>query len=77
MTPESVARVCERFFRADSSGDILGTGLGMSIVKEIIELHGGALEVSSTLGERTMVSLWLPKSVMAEKEGATWTGKPY
>lgn len=71
MTPESVARVCERFFRADSSGSILGTGLGMSIVKEIIELHGGALEVSSTLGEGTMVSLWLPKSVMAEKEGAT------
>lgn len=68
MTPASVARVCERFFRADSSGTILGTGLGMSIVKEIIELHGGALDVSSTLGEGTLVSLWLPESASVEKE---------
>ena len=68
MTPESVARVCERFFRADTSGSILGTGLGMSIVKEIIELHGGGLDVSSTLGEGTLVSLWLPESASVEKE---------
>jgi signal transduction histidine kinase len=68
MTPESVARVCERFFRADTSGRILGTGLGMSIVKEIIELHGGALDVSSTPGEGTLVSLWLPESASVEKE---------
>jgi PAS domain S-box-containing protein len=68
MTPESVARVCERFFRADTSGSILGTGLGMSIVKEIIELHGGALDVSSTLGEGSLVSLWLPESASVEKE---------
>ena len=70
MTPESVARVCERFFRADTSGRILGTGLGMSIVKEIIELHGGALDVSSTPGEGTLVSLWLPESASVEKEVA-------
>lgn len=71
MTPESVARVCERFFRADSSGAILGTGLGMSIVKEIIELHGGALDVSSVLGEGTLVSLWLPESAPVDKEKAS------
>lgn len=69
MAPETVARVCERFFRADSSGTILGTGLGMSIVKEIIELHGGALDVSSVLGEGTLVSLWLPKSAPTKREG--------
>ena len=68
MTPESVARVCERFFRADTSGSILGTGLGMSIVKEIIELHGGALDVSSTFGEGSLVSLWLPESASVEKK---------
>ncbi len=68
MASESVARVCERFFRADSSGTILGTGLGMSIVKEIIELHGGALDVSSVLGEGTLVSLWLPESAPTERK---------
>ena len=58
MSPESVARVCERFYRADSSGAILGTGLGMSIVKEIVELHGGALDITSQLGKGTSVRMW-------------------
>ena len=39
MTPPQLARVCERFYRADTSGKIPGTGLGMSIVHEILELH--------------------------------------
>lgn len=60
MTPQQLARVCERFYRADASGKIPGTGLGMSIVKEIIELHGGEVELSSELGLGTTVTLWLP-----------------
>jgi signal transduction histidine kinase len=40
----------------------------MSIVKEIIELHGGALDVSSVLGEGTLVSLWLPESAPTERK---------
>jgi signal transduction histidine kinase len=60
MTPEQLARVCERFYRADTSGQIPGTGLGMSIVKEIVELHGGELELTSKVGAGTTVTLWLP-----------------
>ena len=60
MTPEQLARVCERFYRADVSGKIPGTGLGMSIVKEIVELHGGDLEITSKVGAGTTVTLWLP-----------------
>jgi signal transduction histidine kinase len=60
MTPEQLARVCERFYRADTSGKILGTGLGMSIVKEIIELHHGTLKIDSHLGHGTRVQLCLP-----------------
>lgn len=60
LTPEQVGRVCERFYRADSSGKILGTGLGMSIVKEIIELHHGQIHIDSTYGQGTSVSLMLP-----------------
>jgi signal transduction histidine kinase len=59
MTPEQVARVFERFYRADVSGNIPGTGLGMSIVKEIIELHGGEVEFASTIGVGTTVTLWV------------------
>jgi signal transduction histidine kinase len=60
MTPEQLAHVCERFYRADTSGKIPGTGLGMSIVKEIVELHGGRLELASKVGAGTTVTLWLP-----------------
>jgi signal transduction histidine kinase len=60
MTPEQRARVCERFYRADASGQIPGTGLGMSIVQEIIDLHGGDLTIVSVSGAGTTVTLWLP-----------------
>jgi PAS domain S-box-containing protein len=59
MTPEQLARVCERFYRADTSGKIPGTGLGMSIVKEIIEQHGGELQIASQVGAGSAVTLWL------------------
>jgi PAS domain S-box-containing protein len=62
MTPEQVTRVFERFYRADTSGAIPGTGLGMSIVKEIIELQGGRMAVQSEYGVGTTVTLWLPRA---------------
>jgi len=60
MVPAQLARVFERFYRADESGNIPGTGLGMSIVKEIVELHQGNVEISSQLGQGTLVTIWLP-----------------
>jgi signal transduction histidine kinase len=59
MTAEQLSRVSERFYRADASGNIPGTGLGMSIVKEIIELLGGRLALASEPGKGTAVTLWL------------------
>ncbi|CAD5373357.1 Sensor histidine kinase [Rubrivivax sp. A210] len=59
MTPEQKARVFERFYRADKSGRLPGTGLGMSIVKEIFELHQGVVEVESVFGQGTEVRMWL------------------
>jgi signal transduction histidine kinase len=65
MSPEQLARVFERFYRADTSGNIPGTGLGMSLVKEIVELQGGRVDVASTLGKGTSVTLWLPLAAAA------------
>lgn len=61
LTPEQIARVGERFWRADASGSVPGTGLGMSIVKEILELHGGGVQLHSQPGIGTTVTLWLPR----------------
>lgn len=55
MTEEQVSRIFEKFWRADLSGEIPGTGLGMSIVKDIVELHSGTIEVNSELGKGTEV----------------------
>ena len=60
MSPEHVARVFERFFRADPSGNIPGTGLGMSLVKEIMGLHQGEVALDSEVGQGTTVRLYLP-----------------
>ena len=57
---EHLARVFERFYRADTSGKTPGTGLGMSIVKEIMEIHGGEVLVDSVVGLGTVVTLLFP-----------------
>jgi signal transduction histidine kinase len=61
MTPEQVEKVFDRFFRADTSHSAVGgIGLGMSIVKHIVEAHGGDIRVESELGRGTTVSFTLP-----------------
>jgi signal transduction histidine kinase len=57
MTPEQLARVFERFYRADTTGAIPGNGLGLSISREIMELMGGQVIIASTPQQGTTVSL--------------------
>ena len=60
MTPEQSARAFERFFRADSSGSVPGTGLGLALVKEIVALHEGEVDLESRAGKGTRILIWLP-----------------
>ncbi|MCU0773140.1 MAG: HAMP domain-containing histidine kinase [Ideonella sp.] len=66
MTADQCSRVFERFYRADPSCHIPGSGLGMSIVKQIIDLHGGSIEVESQpdLGT-TVITRW-PLAIVLE-----------
>lgn len=52
--------IFDPFFRATNSEDFSGTGLGMTIVKQCVDTHGGSIEVKSILGEGTLVKIWLP-----------------
>ncbi len=60
MSEEQLSRIFERFYRADPSSGIPGTGLGMTLVREIIEIMGGSVDVASQPGQGTVVTLWLP-----------------
>ncbi len=60
LSPEQCERVGERFYRADASGKVPGTGLGVSIVKEIVDIHRGQVEIESQLGQGTTVTLLFP-----------------
>jgi len=61
MTPDQVERVYEKFYRCNQSNtSVGGTGLGMTIVKGIIEAHGGQIWIDSELGQGTSVHFLLP-----------------
>lgn len=61
MTPDEVEHIYDKFYRADNSTTaVSGTGLGMSIVKYILEAHGGTVWVESEIGKGTKVSMSIP-----------------
>ncbi len=62
ISPERQARLFQRFYRAQEPGteDIGGTGLGLSLVKTVIERHGGAVWFESTPGRGSTFGFWVP-----------------
>lgn len=60
---EDQKHIFEPFYRVDRSRSraMGGSGLGLSLVHDIIEKHGGSIEIESTLGKGTTFTLYLPK----------------
>lgn len=57
MEPDEVGRIFERFYR---SPDSPGSGLGLSIARDLVEAHGGAISATSAPGQGTTVRFTLP-----------------
>ena len=55
---DEISKVTERYYRASNS--VYGTGIGLSLVDEIMKSHGGSLRIESELGHGTTVYLTLP-----------------
>ena len=53
-------RAPERFFRGSNAGSIPGSGIGLSLVQQIIEQHGGRMTIASELNRGTKVTVSLP-----------------
>lgn len=83
----ALPHIFDRFYQADHGGtrSVGGTGIGLSLVREIVELHGGRVAVTSELGHGTTVCVRLPShlppdrranAVRADDPGSATKGLP-
>lgn len=74
--PDHIPRLTERFYRIDSgrSRAMGGTGLGLAIVKHIVERHRGRMDIASTLGKGTTISVHLPPAEPARDAQSNESG---
>ncbi|WP_334743608.1 PAS domain-containing sensor histidine kinase [Nostoc sp.] len=63
IPPDDIEHIFEPFHRASNAGNISGMGLGMSIVKQAVDLHGGEIFVESAIGAGTTFIVTLPFSI--------------
>jgi signal transduction histidine kinase len=62
MSPDVVQHIFERFYRVDParSSAVEGSGLGLSLVKWIVDRHEGRIQVRSGPGDGSTFAIWLP-----------------
>ncbi len=65
---EKLPYVFERFFQVEPTRG--GTGLGLAVVKELVEAHGGTVSVESELGQGATFTISLPLSTPTIMEGS-------
>jgi two-component system, OmpR family, sensor kinase len=65
-----IARLFERYHRGGNVSGIVGTGVGLYLVKMVVDLHGGTVEVASKEGEGSRFSIRLPLKPAAQAAGA-------
>lgn len=69
MAPHEVASLFERFVRLEKHHEVSGTGLGLFVVKSVVQAHGGTVRVSSELGKGTTFTLVLPRTPPVNERG--------
>ncbi len=69
MSSSDRDQVFERFFQGEGSTEVTnqGSGIGLSITKEFVRLHGGSIDVNSILGKGSDFIVWLPLPIIVIK----------
>ena len=70
MTPETIRHIYEKFYQADSSHATNGNGLGLALVKRILELSDGSITVESKPGAGSTFTVGLPAKPRNKQEGS-------
>jgi signal transduction histidine kinase len=74
MSPETLAEIFAPFYTTKEAGH--GSGLGLMVVKGIIEEHGGRIEVESAPGDGTEFAIWLPAYLAVAQDDASAQAEP-
>jgi PAS domain S-box-containing protein len=61
VPPDEVPQLFTRFFRARTSMGIPGTGIGLHLVRELVQMHGGTVDVASEVGKGSTFTVTLPR----------------
>jgi signal transduction histidine kinase len=61
---EELPNIFNRFYRATTSGGIPGSGVGLALVKDLANLHGGTVNVQSTVGKGTTFEVRFPRNLV-------------
>ena len=72
IAPEHLPRLTERFYRVDVADSRAqgGTGLGLALVKHVLNRHGGRVSIESTRGEGAIFTMHLPLAPLETPDGA-------
>jgi signal transduction histidine kinase len=68
IPPEDVPRLFQSFQRASNVGNIKGTGLGLCIAKQMVDLQSGRIEVNSEVSRGTIVRVTIPLGLRAGRD---------
>ena len=64
ISSEDIPRIWDRLYRGDQSRSQRGLGLGLSLVKAIVQAHGGHVEVSAQPGKGSLFTIYLPQKLL-------------
>ena len=70
------SKLFDRFFRASTSTGIAGTGIGLNLAAQVVELHGGRIEVESAEGRGSTFTVYLPIRALQSTQAVSFNPAP-